>query len=82
MSRLTLPRKSSCHFLLEPAPMTMKFSKTFLAYMNAWMVFLLIQFFIKSLAQKLKSEIAPNAIYVHCFAHCNELIVKDGIKES
>ena len=59
-----------------------KFSKTFLAYLNAWMVFLLIYFFIKSLAQKLKSEIAPNAIYVHCFAHCNELIVKDAIKES
>ena len=37
---------------------------------------------MKSLAQKLKSEIAPNAIYVHRFAHCNELIVKDAIKES
>ena len=37
---------------------------------------------MKSLAQKQKSEIAPNAIYVHCFAHCNELIVKDAIKES
>ena len=37
---------------------------------------------MKSLAQKLKSEIAPNVIYVHCFAHCNELIVKDAIKES
>ena len=37
---------------------------------------------MKSLAQKLKSEIAPNAIYVHCFAHCNELTVKDAIKES
>ncbi len=26
--------------------------------------------------------IAPNAIYVHCFAHCNQLIVKDSIKNS
>ena len=37
---------------------------------------------MKSLAQRLKSEIVPNAIYVHCFAHCNELIVKDALMES
>ena len=37
---------------------------------------------MKCLAQKLTSEIAPNAIYAHCFAHCNELIVKDAIRES
>ena len=37
---------------------------------------------MKSLAQKLKSDTAPNAIYVHCFARCNEFIVKDAIKES
>ena len=34
---------------------------------------------MKSLAKKLKVEILPNAVYVHCFAHCNELIVKDAI---
>ena len=33
---------------------------------------------MKSLARKLKVEISPNAVYVHCFAHCNELIVKDA----
>ena len=37
---------------------------------------------MKSLAQELKSETAPNAISVHCFAHCTELIVKHAIKES
>ena len=37
---------------------------------------------MKSFSQKLKTKIAQNAIYVHCFAHCNELIVKDAIKNS
>ena len=37
---------------------------------------------MKSLARKLKEDIAPNAVYVHCFAHCNELIVQDAIKQS
>ena len=36
---------------------------------------------MKSLARKLKVEISPNAVYVHCFAHCNELIVKDAIDQ-
>ncbi|XP_028414347.1 uncharacterized protein LOC114537506 [Dendronephthya gigantea] len=34
---------------------------------------------MKSLARKLKASVAKNAMYVHCFAHCNELIVKDAI---
>ena len=37
---------------------------------------------MKSLSQKLKAKVAPNAIYVHCFAHCNVLIVKDATKNS
>ncbi|XP_046860232.1 zinc finger MYM-type protein 1-like [Xenia sp. Carnegie-2017] len=37
---------------------------------------------MKSLARKLKEDIAPNAIYVHCFSHCNELIIKDAAKQS
>ena len=37
---------------------------------------------MKSLARMLKVDVAPNAIYVHCFAHCNELIVKDATKLS
>ena len=36
---------------------------------------------MKSLARKLKVEISPNAVYVHCFAHRNELIVKDAIDQ-
>ena len=36
---------------------------------------------MKSLARKLKVEILPNAVYVHCFVHCNELIVKDAIDQ-
>ena len=37
---------------------------------------------MKSLSQKLKAKVAPNAIYVHYFAHCNELIVTDATKNS
>jgi hypothetical protein len=37
---------------------------------------------MKSLARKLQADVAPNAIYVHCFAHCNELIIKDTTKQS
>ena len=33
---------------------------------------------MKALAKLLKADIAPNAIFIHCFAHCNELIVKDA----
>ena len=36
---------------------------------------------MKSLARKLKVEISPNAVYVHCFGDCNELIVKDAIDQ-
>ena len=36
---------------------------------------------MKSLARKLKAKVAPNAIYIHCFVHCNEVIVKDAIKQ-
>ena len=36
---------------------------------------------MKSLARKLKVEISPHAVYVHCFAHCNELIAKDAIDQ-
>ena len=37
---------------------------------------------IKALARLLKAEVAPNAIFIHCFAHCNELIVKGAMKLS
>jgi hypothetical protein len=37
---------------------------------------------MKSLTRMLKVDVVPNAIYVHCFAHCNELIVKDATKLS
>lgn len=37
---------------------------------------------MKSLARMLQADVAPNAIYVHCFAHCNELIVQDATKQS
>jgi hypothetical protein len=37
---------------------------------------------MKSLARKLQADVAPNAIYVYCFAHCNELIIKDATKQS
>ena len=36
---------------------------------------------MKSLSRKIKDSVAPNAIYIHCFAHCNDLIVKDAIKQ-
>ena len=37
---------------------------------------------MKSLSRKIKDSVIPNAIiYVHCFAHCNDLIVKDAIKQ-
>ena len=31
---------------------------------------------MKALARLLKADVAPNATFIHCFAHCNELIVK------
>ena len=37
---------------------------------------------MRCLAKKMKEKVAPNAIYIHCFAPCNELVVKDAIKES
>ena len=37
---------------------------------------------MKALARLLKADVAPNAIFIHCFAHCNELIVKDASKLS
>ena len=37
---------------------------------------------VTSLLQKLKAEVAPNAVYLHCFAHCDEIIVKDAIENS
>ena len=37
---------------------------------------------MKALAKLLKADVAPNAIFIHCFAHCNELIVKDASKLS
>ena len=36
---------------------------------------------MKSLTRELRAEILPNAVYVHCFAHCNDLIVKDAINQ-
>ena len=35
---------------------------------------------MKSLAKKIKSEINESAIFIHCFAHCQELIFKDATK--
>ena len=37
---------------------------------------------MRCLAKKMKENVAPNAIYIHSVAHCNELVVKDAIKES
>ena len=37
---------------------------------------------MKALARLLKADVTPNAIFIHCFAHCNELIVKDAMKLS
>ena len=37
---------------------------------------------MRCLAKKMKENVAPNAIYMHCLAHCNELVVKDAMKES
>ena len=37
---------------------------------------------MRCLAKKMKENVAPNALYIHCLAHCNELVVKDAIKES
>ena len=37
---------------------------------------------MKCLAKKITTDIAPNAIYIHCFAHCNELVVQDAVKQS
>ena len=37
---------------------------------------------MKALARLLKADVAPNAIFFHCFAHCNELIVNDASKLS
>ena len=37
---------------------------------------------MKALAKLLKADVAPNTIFIHCFAHCNELIVKDASKLS
>ena len=34
------------------------------------------------IARKLNGDIATNAIYFHCFPHCNELIVQDSTKQS
>ena len=33
----------------------------------------------KNLAKLIKSEVAPQALYVQCFAHCNELVCKDAM---
>ena len=33
---------------------------------------------MKNVAKLIKSEIARQALYVHCFAHCNELVFKDA----
>ncbi|CAB4009059.1 zinc finger MYM-type 1-like [Paramuricea clavata] len=37
---------------------------------------------MKSLARKLLHDVVLNAFYVHCSAHCNELFVKDVMKQS
>ncbi|XP_046855150.1 zinc finger MYM-type protein 1-like [Xenia sp. Carnegie-2017] len=37
---------------------------------------------MKSLARKLKEDIAPNAIYIHCFSHCIELFIQDAAMQS
>lgn len=35
---------------------------------------------MKSLAKKIKSEMNESAIFIHCLAHCQELIFKDATK--
>ena len=35
---------------------------------------------LKSVAKKIKSEINELAIFIHCLAHCQELILKDATK--
>ena len=37
---------------------------------------------MKSLAQKLKSCYGQQVLYIHCLAHCTELVVKDNISSS
>ena len=37
---------------------------------------------IRCLAKKIKDSVAPYPLYIHCLAHCNELVRKDAIKES
>ena len=37
---------------------------------------------MKALTRLLKADVAPNAIFIHCFAHCHKLIVTDASKVS
>ncbi len=37
---------------------------------------------MKSLARLVKQEICQHATFVHCFAHCNELVFKDATSHS
>ena len=37
---------------------------------------------MKLLAKKLKDIAGTQALYVHCFAHCNELVLQDAYKKS
>ena len=34
---------------------------------------------MKNLAKVIKSQVAAQALYVHCFDHCNELVFKDAM---
>ena len=33
-------------------------------------------------AKLIKSEVGPQALYVHCLTHCSELVFKDAIETS
>ena len=37
---------------------------------------------MKCLAKLVKTDINASALYVHCFAHCNELVFKDASAQS
>ena len=37
---------------------------------------------MKRLAALIKDEVCKHALYIHCFAHCNELVFKDATSQS
>jgi len=37
---------------------------------------------MKALGRLIKENVSPNALYIHCLSHCNELVMKDATKNS